>query len=88
VSAAAAAGTPEPRVALYVAPGCHLCEAALEVLGRLRSDVPFALEIVDIEGDLELERRYRIDIPVVEIDGERALRYFVDEDELRALLRR
>ncbi len=39
---------------------------------------------MDIDGDPELEARYRVLIPVVEIDGEQAFTYFVDADELRS----
>jgi hypothetical protein len=42
--------------------------------------------LVDIEGDPELEARYRALIPVVEIDGRRAFTYFVDRDALAGLL--
>ena len=47
--------------------------------------MPFELEEVDIGGDEELEAKYREWLPVVEIDGERAFVYFVDQ---RALVRR
>jgi hypothetical protein len=40
---------------------------------------------VDIGGDAELESRYREWLPVVEIDGERAFVYHLDEG---AFLRR
>jgi hypothetical protein len=43
-------------------------------------------EAVDIAGDAALEERYRAWIPVVEIDGERAFTYFVDEAALRRRL--
>ena len=36
-------------------------------------------EAVDITGDPELEGRYREWLPVVEIDGERAFVYYLDE---------
>jgi hypothetical protein len=75
------------RVVLYRAEGCHLCEQALEVIESARAETPFALELVDIGGDPELERRYRELLPVVEIDGERAFTYVVPPDELRARLR-
>ena len=41
---------------------------------------------MDIGGDQELEARYREWLPVVEIDGERAFVYYVDEDALRRKL--
>jgi hypothetical protein len=37
---------------------------------------------VDITGDETLEARYREWLPVVEIDGERAFVYYVDEGAL------
>lgn len=40
-------------------------------------------EAVDITGDEALEARYREWLPVVEIDGERAFVYYVDEAALR-----
>jgi hypothetical protein len=53
---------------------------------EVRAGVEFELELVDIGGDPELERRYREHLPVVEIDGERAFTYFVDSDALRGRL--
>jgi len=41
---------------------------------------------VDITGDETLEARYREWLPVVEIDGERAFVYFVDEAAFRRKL--
>jgi hypothetical protein len=39
-----------------------------------------------IDGDPELEARYRELLPVVEIDGEQAFVYFVQPDALRRRL--
>ena len=75
-----------PRVVLYGAAGCHLCERALDVLEDVRRELPFKLEEIDITGDPELEARYREWLPVVEIDGKRAFVYFVTEDALRRKL--
>jgi hypothetical protein len=43
----------------------------------------FELEEVDITGIGELEARYREWLPVVEIDGERAFVYYLDEAAFR-----
>jgi hypothetical protein len=43
-------------------------------------------EAVDITGDDALEAAYREWLPVVEIDGERAFVYYVNEDALRRKL--
>jgi Glutaredoxin-like domain (DUF836) len=56
------------------------------VLVRVRDDAPFDLEEVDIGGDAELEARYREWLPVVEIDGQRAFVYYVDEAAFRRKL--
>ncbi len=71
------------RVTLYSAAGCHLCASARRVVERVRADVPFELDEVDITGDPELERRYRERIPVVLVDGEEAFTYFVYPEGLR-----
>lgn len=69
-------------VTLVSASGCHLCETARDVIARVRAEIPFEVEEVDITGDEELERRYRERIPVVLIDGEEAFTYFVHPDAL------
>lgn len=62
-------GGTTPQVVLYGRPGCHLCEDARAALDRLRARLPFDLREVSIEGDAELERRFTLEIPVVEVDG-------------------
>jgi len=71
-------------VRLYVGRDCHLCEIARRQLESLRAELGFELEEVDITDDPELERRYRVLLPVVEADGERIGVFEVDEAELRA----
>jgi len=71
---------------LYGAAGCHLCERARETVLAARDELGFELEEVAIDGDPELEARYRELIPVVEIDGRQAFVYFVPADALRRKL--
>ena len=71
---------------LYTAPGCGLCDEALAVVREAQAQLGFELDVVDIEGDEELERRYRVLLPVVEVDGEQAFVYHVDDAALTALL--
>jgi len=52
----------------------------------LRDELGFELEEVAIDGDPELEARYREWLPVVEIDGERAFVYYLDEAAFRRKL--
>jgi glutaredoxin len=74
------------RVVLYSATDCSLCKRAYAQLLALRAELEFTLEEVDIGGVPELEERYREWLPVVEIDGERAFVYHVDDDAFRRRL--
>ena len=74
-------GVVNQDVVVYVAQGCHLCDAALEVVRDVCGD---AFSVVDITGDPVLERAYRERIPVVEVDGRASFTYFVHPDALRS----
>jgi glutaredoxin len=78
--------TQTPRVVLYKASGCHLCERAEARLGELREELGFELVEITIDGVPELEARYREVIPVVEIDGERVCTYYVQPEPFRRKL--
>ena len=74
------------RLTVYHATGCHLCERALAQLRGLQEELGFELDEVAIDGDPELEARYREWLPVVELAGERLFTYYVHEDALRRRL--
>lgn len=59
-----------PHVTLYTRKGCHLCDVARLQLRALQQTLPFHIDEVNIEGDEALERKYLLEIPVVEIAGE------------------
>jgi hypothetical protein len=71
------------RVAVYTAPGCHLCGPAVEAVRRVCGD---AFDLVDITSDPVLEERYREWVPLVKVDGVERFRYELTEDDLRAVL--
>jgi glutaredoxin len=75
-----------PRVSVFHAAGCHLCERALGQVRALQDELGFELEEVAIDGDPELEARYREWLPVVGLDGERLFTYHVHEEALRRRL--
>jgi glutaredoxin len=77
-----------PAVVVFRAADCHLCERALAKVRALRDELGFELDEVAIDGDPELEARYRELIPVVEIDGERVFTYYVHEEAFRRRLDR
>ena len=78
--------TQTPQVVLYKSEGCHLCERAKAQLAELRAELGFELVEIAIEGNPELESRYRELIPVVEIDGERVCTYYVQPEPFRRKL--
>ena len=74
------------QVVLYTRPGCHLCDEAWRALDALQVSLAFSLREVDIESDPELERRFMLEIPVIEVDGEVVTQAPVDLDAVRAVL--
>ncbi len=75
-----------PRVVLYSARGCHLCEQARTTLEALRGELGFVMTEVDITGDPKLERRFRELLPVTEVEGASSFAYFVPVEQFRRAL--
>ncbi len=76
------------RVEVYGKPDCKPCQEAKAVLRRLQRDLPFDLVDVDITLDPVVERRYRREVPVVFVDGRKALKLRVPEKEARRRIER
>ena len=75
------------RVTVYSRPGCHLCDESLELIrGIDPMGLAFDLEVIDIESDDELMKRYLERIPVVEVRGEVVSELVFDLEPLRARL--
>ena len=72
---------------LYSRPGCHLCDQMKAVVDRVAAREPLAVQVVDIAGDPELEERYGLEIPVLLVNGRKAAKYRIGEEELRRILR-
>ena len=77
----------EIRLTLFYREGCHLCEVMLQALRDLQPHLGFGLQLVDVDRDPELARRYDEWVPVL-CCGEREIcHYQLDEQALRAALR-
>ncbi len=76
-----------PRLTLYSRPGCHLCEDMKSVVDRVARTAPLALEEVDISTDPALEKLYGLEIPVLLIEGTKAAKYRIGEEELKKILK-
>ncbi|MDA4130492.1 MAG: glutaredoxin family protein [Thaumarchaeota archaeon] len=61
------------KIVVYSKDGCHLCERAIDTLRKLSVGNKFVLEIVTINSDQELFRKYFLSIPVVQVNGKDVL---------------
>ncbi|NBU93002.1 MAG: glutaredoxin family protein [Actinobacteria bacterium] len=74
-------------VTLYSRTGCHLCEAAIEKIKSIKSDLNFDLEIKLIDGDQQLEKKYGEQVPVILIDNQPHDFWRVDLDRFRSAIK-
>lgn len=73
------------RWTVYSRAGCSLCEELLAEFAPLLGPAA-AVEVVDIEGNAELEARYGRRIPVLLADGEFVCCYRLDRERVGAIL--
>ena len=74
------------KITVMSKPGCHLCEAVMEVVQRvvgLRAAV--LIEEIDITQELSLMEKYGEEVPVVLVDGVERFRGKVDPGKLAQL---
>jgi len=80
------------RLTIYSKPGCHLCDVMKSTVRRVLStrtaEPAIFVDEIDISGDPELIDRYGLEIPVLMIDGKKAAKYRVSEQELTQMLDR
>jgi len=81
-------GAAEHRVTLVTRAGCHLCEQAEAVLRRLRAELGFAYDEVDVDGDAGLRDEYSDRVPVILIDGKEHGYWRVEEARFRRAVAR
>jgi glutaredoxin len=69
------------QVVVYSRKGCHLCEIVKETLSKLQRRGGFSWHEVDVDSDEQLRRQFTDEVPVVFIDGRKAFKYRLDENE-------
>jgi glutaredoxin len=69
------------EVIVYSRKGCHLCEIVKESLVKLHKRGGFNWRDVDVDSDPDLRRQYNDQVPVVFINGRKAFKYRMDEQE-------
>jgi glutaredoxin len=75
-------------VTLFTRKECCLCDKAYAALGRVREARAFDLVVVDLDAEASAEKKaaYDQEVPVVELDGRKVMKFRVDEDRLIRLL--
>ena len=71
---------------VYSRPGCHLCDEMKATIDRVAQSIALTVDVIDISGDPELDRRYGLEIPVLLVDGMKAAKYRIAEADLRRML--
>jgi hypothetical protein len=76
-----------PQWTVYSRADCSLCERMLDELAALLGpEAATAVQVVDIAGQPELERRYGTRIPVLTADCDFVCAYRLDPERVRGYL--
>jgi glutaredoxin len=73
---------------LYSRPGCHLCQDLRTLCEQLGSEFHLQLKEVNVDADPVLSARYGPEVPVLFIDGRKAVKFRTTEAALRRTLQR
>jgi glutaredoxin len=73
--------TQSREVVVYSRKGCHLCEIVKESLVKLHKRGGFTWREIDVDSNAEVRRLYNDEVPVVFINGRKAFKYRMDEQE-------
>ena len=76
----------DARVVVYSRAGCHLCEAAEQVVAQVVAESGDDWARIDIDADPELQKAFTDQVPVTFVDGRQHDFWRVDPARLRAAL--
>jgi glutaredoxin len=69
------------EVIVYSKPGCCLCDDIKVKLEVLQARHAFTLRTVNILDDPEAYEKFKEEIPVVFINGKKAFKYYLNEEQ-------
>ncbi len=69
------------EVLIYTKHGCHLCDEVKAQLRSLQQSYPFELREQNIVEDAEIYEKFKDDIPVIFINGRKAFKCGINEQE-------
>jgi len=67
------------KVIIFSRQNCHLCHEAEKIVREVLSDISFDLEVINIDGNAELESLYGEEVPVTMINGAKHDYFRVDK---------
>ena len=75
-----------PQWTVYTRAECGLCEQLQQELAELLGPAAAGVQVVDVDQDPELQRRYGHRVPVLMADGDFVCAYRLDRDRVEVLL--
>jgi glutaredoxin len=67
------------KVVIFSRQNCHLCHEAEEIVREVLLEISFDLEVINIDGNAELESLYGEEVPVTMINGAKHDYFRVDK---------
>jgi glutaredoxin len=67
------------KVVIFSRQNCHLCHEAEKIVREVLSEISFDLEVINIDGNAELESLYGEEVPVTMINGAKHDYFRVDK---------
>jgi len=67
------------KVVIFSRQNCHLCHEAEKIVREVLLEISFELEVINIEGNAELESLYGEEVPVTMINGAKHDYFRVDK---------
>lgn len=74
------------ELTLYTRRECCLCEEMKEVVRRVAAEFSLSVRETDVDTSDELRRLHGSEVPVLFINGRKAFKYRVTEEELKKRL--
>lgn len=78
--------TAPPALTVYGREECHLCQDMIAALREIRAQTPFTLNIIDVDSDSDLQKRYGTLVPVLMANGQEICHYHLDVAALEKVL--
>jgi glutaredoxin len=67
------------KVVIFSRQNCHLCHEAEKIVREVLLEISFDLEVINIDGNAELESLYGEEVPVTMINGAKHDYFRVDK---------